>query len=410
MQYLIIGNSVAAVNCVEGIRSLDREGEITIVSAEGDTAYSRPLISYLLQRKTTRERMDYRPDSFYRENSCRVYSGTRAEKLNARKRTVTLSGKEELCYDKLLIAVGSTPRRPEIPGLAEVKRCFCFTTMDDALALEQELTAKSRVLIVGAGLVGLKCAEGVFERAGSVTVVEQADRLLPGVLDAQAAQILQKHMEECGVRFFLSRSVEALEEETAVLSDGERLSFDILVLAAGVVPNTGLVRRAGGAAEQGILVDTACRTSLPDVWAAGDCTQGIELLSGEPRVLALLPNAAMQGYCAGVNMAGGTAFCDKMTTMNAAGFFGLHIITAGSCDGEGIVETDGEKNYKKLVVRDGTLCGYILMGRVERAGIYTSLIRERTPLSEIDFELIRQKPQLMAFSRKVRAEKLGGAV
>ena len=109
-------------------------------------------------------------------------------------------------------------------------------------------------------------------------------------------------------------------------------------------------------------------------------------------------------------MAGGTAFCDKMTTMNAAGFFGLHIITAGSCDGEGIVETDGEKNYKKLVVRDGTLCGYILMGRVERAGIYTSLIRERTPLSEIDFELIRQKPQLMAFSRKVRAEKLGGAV
>ena len=116
----------------------------------------------------------------------------------------------------------------------------------------------------------------------------------------------------------------------------------------------------------------------------------------------------MQGEAAGIAMAGGEAHFKKAVPMNAIGFFGLHMITAGSYDGDAEVLQDSEGNYKKLVTKDGLLKGYILIGNVERAGIYTSLIREETPLAAIDYQLIKEKPQLMAFSRKQRAEKLGG--
>ncbi|MGE5605027.1 MAG: hypothetical protein ACM3YE_04970, partial [Bacteroidota bacterium] len=149
----------------------------------------------------------------------------------------------------------------------------------------------------------------------------------------------------------------------------------------------------------------------------------------EPRVLALLPNAYQQGECAGINMAGGAKPFTKAIPMNAIGFFGLHIITAGSyigneyiCTGERAANTKDAKTrerekylsapntYKKLVTKDGLLKGYILVGDIARAGIYTALIKEKTLLDAIDFELIKDKPQLMAFSRVERGKILGGLV
>lgn len=153
-------------------------------------------------------------------------------------------------------------------------------------------------------------------------------------------------------------------------------------------------------------MDAYGRTSLPDVYAAGDCTETTDIASGESRVLALLPNAYMQGESAGTHMAGGTGKpYDRAIAMNAIGFFGYHVLTAGVYTGDTYaVEENGA--YKKLFYQDNLLKGFILIGQVERAGIYTSLIRNRTPLDSLDFELIREKPQLMAFSRRVRARAL----
>ena len=127
--------------------------------------------------------------------------------------------------------------------------------------------------------------------------------------------------------------------------------------------------------------------------------------AGVNRVLALLPNAYMQGNTAGINMAGGKASFDRAIPMNAIGFMGLHIITAGTYDGETYVHRDGE-NYKILFYKEDVLKGYILIGDVARAGIYTALIRNRTPLSSIDFKLICEKPQLMAFTARTRRDLL----
>ena len=405
MRYVIIGNSAAAVGCIEGIRQLDKGGSVTVISSEPYHTYSRPLISYLLWGKTTEEGMKYRPDGFYEQNGCRALLGRAAVGIDPKKKQVTLDGGETLPYDKLLVAAGSRPFVPPMEGLDGVKNSFTFMSLDDARALGEALRPDSRVLVVGAGLIGLKCVEGIRDRVGEVTVADLAGRILPSVLDEAGAALMQRHIESHGVRFLLGDSVAAFEGNTARMKSGASVEFDILVTAVGVRPNTELVKEAGGLVRKGIVIDEYGRTSLPDVYAAGDCTESHDITVDENRILALLPAAYMQGECAGLHMAGGERPYDKAIPMNAAGFFGLHMITAGSYVGEGRVIPQKE-GYKRLFFEDGVLKGYILLGNVERAGIYTSLIRERTPLSSIDFELIQEKPQLMAFSRKDRAAVL----
>lgn len=408
-RYVIIGNSAAAVGCVEGIRQVDRQGPITIISDEPHHTYSRPLISYFLEGKTDRVRMQYRGADFYEKNGVTPLLGKRAASMDPEKKSVTLTSGENIPYDKLLVAAGSRPFLPPTEGQETVTKAFTFMNLDSALALEQALTPESRVLIVGAGLIGLKCAEGIARRVNTITVVDMADRILPSILDEAGSTLVQAHLEEKGLTFHLSDCVAKFEPDAAMLKSGQRIPFDILVTAVGVRPNTSLIADAGGLVRRGVVTDEFCRTSLPDVYAAGDCAQSFDITTGQERVLALLPNAYMQGETAGIHMAGGGGKpYDRAIPMNAIGFFGLHIITAGSYQGEDVRMQKGN-TYKRLFYQDDRLKGYILIGNVERAGIYTSLIREQTPLSSIDFDLICEKPQLMAFSKRARAKALSGA-
>ena len=409
MRYVIIGGSAAAIGCIEGVRSVDKTGEIILITGETEWNYSRPLISYLLEGKTTRDKMWCRPDSFFTRNGVTVKAGVLATALDAGDRTVRLSTGERLAYDRLLAATGSRPFVPPIPGLETVERTFCFQTLSDASALAEALRPESRVLILGAGLTGVKCAEGIRGLCAQIAIADLAPRVLPAVLDDTAAAMVQARMEEKGVRFYLNDSAAAFRGNTARLQSGTELEFDVLVTAGGVRPNTQLVADAGGAVDRGILVDGRCATTLPDVYAAGDCAQGYDAVSGEKRMLPLWPNAVLQGETAGINMAGGRADYTQGIALNASGVFGLHMVTAGSYEGESFtVQRDG--SYKRLVTADGVLKGVIMVGDVSRAGIYTDLIRKKKPLSEIDFDLIRESPQLMAFSQKDRRVQLGGEV
>lgn len=409
MRYVIIGGSAAAIGCIEGVRSVDKTGEIILITGETEWNYSRPLISYLLEGKTTRDKMWCRPDSFFTRNGVTVKAGVLATALDAGDRTVRLSTGERLAYDRLLAATGSRPFVPPIPGLETVERTFCFQTLSDASALAEALRPESRVLILGAGLTGVKCAEGIRGLCAQIAIADLAPRVLPAVLDDTGAAMVQARMEEKGVRFYLNDSAAAFRGNTARLQSGTELEFDVLVTALGVRPNTQLVADAGGAVDRGILVDGRCATTLPDVYAAGDCAQGYDAVSGEKRMLPLWPNAVLQGETAGINMAGGRADYTQGIALNASGVFGLHMITAGSYEGESFtVQRDG--SYKRLVTADGVLKGVIMVGDVSRAGIYTDLIRKKKPLSEIDFDLIRESPQLMAFSQKDRRVQLGGEV
>lgn len=408
-KYVIIGNGIAAAGCIEGIREADKTGEITVISAEDHPVYSRPLISYYLEGRTDPQRMKYRGDGFYAQNGCKVLYGKTAVSIDAESKTVMLDGGEEIRYDELCAAAGSRPFVPPFEGLDTVENKFSFMTLDDAFSLEKALSKDSRVLIIGAGLIGLKCAEGIYERVGKITVCDLADRVLSSILDAECAAVVQRHLEDRGIEFLLGDSAVSFDKDKAYMKSGRAVDFDILVLAVGVRANSGLVKDAGGAVERGILIDEKMKTSLPHIYAAGDCAQGFDSLTGDRHVLAILPNAYMQGHAAGVNMAGGDETFDCAIPMNSIGFFGLHIMTAGCYDGE-MTEKKTEDGLKRFFIKDGFLRGFILIGQTGRAGIYTSLIREKTPLDSVDFEMAEKIASNMIFSQNVRRKRFGGAV
>ena len=407
MHYVLIGNSIASTGCIEAIRKYDTESVITVFGDEPHQCYARPLISYLLQKKTSIQNMDYRPTEFYEKHSVVLRLGCKVTALDTKKKKLTCEDGETVHYDKLLIATGSSPFIPPMKNLSCVKKQFTFMTLSDAQQLDQAINAESRVLILGAGLIGLKCAEGILKMVKNITIVDLADRILPSILDAEGSARVQQHLEKEGIAFHLKDSVPEFLREEALLKSGKVIGFDVLVIAVGVRPNIHLAKDAGLEVDRGILIDYRSQTSCEDIYAAGDCAQGWDLTTQAKRVLPLLGNAFMQGECAGANMAGVEVRFDKAIAMNAIGFFGLHIITAGIYEGKDtiIASTNG---YKRLFVQGDYLVGYILVGdTVERAGIYTSLIRERTPLSSLDFPLISEQPALMAFAQQVRKQQLG---
>lgn len=410
-KYVIIGNGIAAAGCIEGIRSVDREGTITVISAEKYPVYCRPLISYYLEDKTDLQRMGYRPANFYEENACTVLYGKKAEHIDPAGKKVLLETGEALKYDALCIAAGAEPFVPPMEGLEKVKEKYTFLTLEDALSIKKAVDADSRVLIIGAGLIGLKCAEGLHGTVKSITVCDLSDRILSSILDGESASLVQRHLEKNGICFLLGDSVVQFEEKAAVMKSGARVEFDLVVLAVGVRANTGLIREVGGACSRGITVDTSMRTSVPDIFAAGDCTESMDISDKTVKVMALLPNAYMQGHCAGINMAGGHSGFDCAVPMNSIGFFGFHVMTAGSRgDSAEVYEERSEERIRKLFIKDGKLIGFILIGDVERAGIYTNLIRTQTPLDTVEFENLKKNPNLFAFDQKYRKNMLGGVV
>lgn len=404
MEYVIIGNSAAAIGAAEGIRSADSEGNITIISDEPYHTYSRPLISYLLQGKTDIQKMKYRRGDFYEKNNIKTILGRKAVNISSKEKSVLLDNGVSVKYDKLLVSTGSSPFIPHMEGVETVENCFTFMSLGDALALEKVLTKNSKALIIGAGLIGIKAAEGIAGKVKSITVVDLSQRILSSILDDAASEMIIGKLKKHGIEFKLGTSVDKFDKNSAFLKNGETVNFDILIIAVGVKPNVSLVKEAGGVVGKGIKTNSRQMTSINDIYAAGDCTESYDITINENRILALLPNAYMQGETAGKNMAGVNCEFENAMPMNAVGFFGTHIITAGTYIGEDYIEKTDD-TYKRLCCKDNLLKGYILIGNIQRAGIYTSIIREQIPLSDMNFEKIKRRPAMYAFS-KARRDKI----
>lgn len=412
MKYVIIGNGPAAVSCIDGIRSRDIKGSITVISKEAHPAYFRPLISYYLEGKSKENNIYCRAEDFYRKNHVETVLGE-AVAIDTDNRIVALNSGENIAYDRLCICSGSSPFVPPMQGLDTVEKKFTFLTIDDSFAIEQAVDENSRVLIIGAGLIGLKCAEGLRDRVKQVTVCDLAPRVLSSILDDDCAAIVQKHLEKCGIKFSLGNTADHFDGETAYMKDGSEIEFDVLVLALGVRPNIGFFKDAGGACNRAILVDNSMKTSVDRIFAAGDCVEQEDITFGRARVMALLPNANIGGYTAGVNMAGGEQLFDNALPMNSIGFWGLHMMTAGTYADDGssqMIESKTDTSLKRFFIRDNRLVGFIIIGDVKSAGIYTSLIRNQTDLSELDLDALIKNANLFPFGKNIRRKMLGGVV
>ena len=400
--YVIVGNGVASVGAIEGIRAHDSRGDILVVSDEDAPTYGRPLISYFLAGKIGPERMSLRPEEFYERHGVRMRLDVRAAGLDLKRREVSLHTGETISYDKLLLATGGVPFMPPTPG-AEGQDVYFFTTLAHARALGVVAEQVKRVVVVGGGLIGLKAAEALFDRGVEVSIVELAPRVLSAAFDDEAGALVSKRLAQVGIKVFCGVTAkEILRGENGrvrevLLSNGEALPAEAVVFAIGVIPNLELPRAAGLRTDRGLLVDGRLQTSDPNVFGAGDVAQAEDLLGGGPKVNPIWPNAYSQGFCAGRNMAGADATYAGSLAMNAIAFYGLPTTSVGEVnppDGQGyevVRHLDGETAvYRKLVFKEGRLKGCVLLGDIDQAGLYTGFIRHRLPVDAATRERLAQ--------------------
>ncbi|MCX7795149.1 MAG: FAD-dependent oxidoreductase [bacterium] len=414
MRYVIIGNSIASAGCIEGIRRVDSEGEIIIISDEPYHIYSRPLISYWLSKKV--KDISYRPVDYYEKYRVTPILGKKVIQVDFESKEVILENGEKIKYDKLLIATGGKPFIPNIPGL-DKKNIFTFIRFDDVKKINEVIFDGAKVIVIGAGLSGLKAVEALIKRNCKVTVVELAGRILGSILDEDGARMVQEIFEEKGVIFLLENSVVEIFGEEKVreilLKSGEALPADILIFAIGVVPNVDIFRGTKLKINRGILVNERMETNIPDVYSAGDVVEALDLLTNEDRVIPILPNAYMQGEIAGLNMAGREVKYSGSFSMNSIGFFDVHIMSAGIINPPAEVEVikriDLERKiYRKLYIRGGKILGFMFINSIDRTGMIVDLIKNRIDVSNFKDRLLSDNFGFLDLPKEFRKEKILG--
>lgn len=395
MKYVIIGNGIASIGAIEGIRKADAESEILVIGAEDSPAYGRPLISYLLAGKIGPERLALRPQEFYEKSNVSLILGTRVEQIDTNAKTVKTDSGESIEYENLLVATGGIPFTPPIPG-ADGTDVYNFTNLDHAQALISKAKDIKRAVVIGGGLIGLKAGESLFDRGVEVTILELSPRILSLAFDENAAGLAGDRLEEVGLNVRCGVSAKEIQRDGqgnlkgVHLTDGDFLQTDAVVIAIGVVPNYNLAKESGIKVDRGILVDDHMRTSADLVYAAGDVAQAKDLLFGEDRVIPIWTNAYNQGFCAGKNMAGTDITYAGSLSMNSISFYGLPTISVGTVnppedDGSYEIATsldEKKKSYRKLVFQNDRLVGYVLVGDIDMAGMYTAFVKFRLEVPE----------------------------
>jgi len=408
MKYVIVGSGVAAIAAVEGIRKFDAKGKIVIVTEEEVPTYGRPLISYFLAGKIGPEQLSLRPESFYRDLGVEVKLGTRISGLDTKAKKITTEDNKKISYDRLLLATGGKPFVPPI-GNIEGPDVYGFTTLAHAEALQDAAGDLKKAVVVGGGMIGLKAAEGLSGRDVSVSVVELAPRVLSAAMDEISGNLLARRLEEAGVKIFCNVSAKKIKRakngkvQGVVLSNGATLSAGAVVVAVGVIPNTDLAKAGRLKVGRGVVVNEFLQTSDPKVYAAGDLAEVRDMLTGEAGVIPIWPNAYSQGHYAGKNMAGAKVPYPGSMPMNSIAFFGLPTVSVGIVnpkEGQGfeVVKelNEEDQTYRKLVFRKDKLVGYVLVGDVDLAGLYTGFVRFSLPVDdEIKEKLIHGEPSAL---------------
>ncbi|HEX7428090.1 MAG TPA: FAD-dependent oxidoreductase, partial [Mycobacterium sp.] len=285
--FLIVGGGLAGAKAAEALRDNDFDGDVVVFATEQHLPYERPPLSkeYLAGKKTLDE-FTALPAAWYRDHNVDLRLGTPVSSVYSHGHLVGLPDQSTLHYDKLLLATGSAPRRPAIPG-ADADRVHYLRTVDDADALNAVLTEGSSLAIVGGGWIGLEVAAGARGRDVNVTVVEAAELPLLGALGREAAEVFAKLHREHGVDLRLRATVEEITTADGAatglrLGDGSTVDADAVLVAVGAAPNTDLALRAGltTGTDGGVLVDSALRTSDPDIFAVGDIASAQHPLFG----------------------------------------------------------------------------------------------------------------------------------
>lgn len=404
MRYIIIGGSVAGLSAAKTIRENDSAGDITVISGEKSRPYYRPLIPMLIAGQRSVDEIHYAEDPLEGKNIASVF-GT-AIGLDTKKREVLLASGERLSFDFLLIATGGAALKPPIPGI-DGKGVYPLRSMANAVQIRDAAAAATSAVVIGGGLVGIKAALALREQGTSsgrapleVTVIEMLPEILNGRIDRRGAAIVRDAVERKGVTILTGQAVSGIMRTQSAVSgvkarSGRVIKADLVVVAAGVKPNIEYLKLSGIRTNKGVLVNESLETNIPGIYAAGDVAEGRDLLTGVKAVSGLWINALEMGRAAGMNMAGGNVkYPGFLSVMNAAEIAGVPFISVGLIEPKGgryeTVSRDDENGYWMLVLDGDFLVGAVFIGDLQRAGIYTSLIKNRIPIPKVKNKVMKR--------------------
>jgi NADPH-dependent 2,4-dienoyl-CoA reductase/sulfur reductase-like enzyme len=407
--HVILGAGPAGVIAAETIRKHAPSDAITLIGNEKEPPYSRMAIPYLLIGNVEERGTYLRKSPTHLQDLGVKVVQAHAQSVDVASKKIAFKGGDTLSFDTLLIATGSHPVRPPIPGIdaAGVHPCW---TLDDARAIQLLATKGARVLQLGAGFIGCIIMEALAARGVHLSVVEMGDRMVPRMMGPTAGGMIRDWCEEKGVEVFTGTRVDAIEPGTPLkvrLSNGKTVEADLVISAAGVRPAIGFLENSGITSLLGVLTDEHLQTNVPGVFAAGDCAEAFDKVSGKTIVSAIQPNAAEQARVAALNMvafARGNAPSAQLkgvTQINVLDTLGLISASFGDWEGrpggEHVELTDtAARKHLSLQFQGDVLVGCNSVGWTEHVGVMRGLVEGQVKLGAWKDALMKDPTQLMA--------------
>ena len=386
--YVILGNGAAGFHAAKAIRERDKTGTVVMISDEPWQSYNRPMLTKSIMSGLSAEQIEIEPKSWYEENNIYQILGRKVQKIDVEGHKVLLDDGNSYHYTKLIYALGSECFIPPIAG-TEKEGVYAIRRLSDTEKVAARLETAKHAAVIGGGVLGLEAAWELRKAGCQVTVLEMAPVLMGRQLDASAGQMLREISEAQGIEIRTGVQIEAIEGADAAegvrLSDGSIIPAELVVISAGVRANTALAKDAGMATDRSVIVNERMETSLPDIYACGDCAQyeGVNL--------GIWPQAVEEGTVAGAQAAGDKDAVYKPVSA-ALSFNGMNTSLFAAGDNgkqpELIYKTvefrdPARKQYQKYYFRNNRLCGVILLGDTSRMAEMTEALEKHKTYQEI---------------------------
>lgn len=421
--HVILGAGPAGIIAAETLRKHCPQDRITVVGDEKEAPYSRMAIPYLLVGNIEEKGTWLRKGATHFADLRIELVQARAKQVDAAAKQVVLDDGQTLAFDQLLIATGSHPVRPPIPGLDLPGVHTCWT-LEDARAIAALAKPGAKVLQMGAGFIGCIIMEALKQRGVELSVVEMGDRMVPRMMGPMAGGMIRDWCEAKGVKVFTGTKVEAIEKADAPaglvgkiagalglggaagsglrvrLSGGQTVEADLVISATGVRPAIGFLKDSGVSCLQGVLTDERMQTNVPGIYAAGDCAEAFDMVSGKTIVSAIQPNAAEQARVAALNMAGQDTTLKGVTQINVLDTLGLISTSFGSWQGvdggEHAQLTDqAAGKHLSLQFKDDIMVGCNSVGWTDHVGVMRGLVEGQVHLGAWKDKLKQDPTKLM---------------
>ncbi|NJD87061.1 MAG: NAD(P)/FAD-dependent oxidoreductase [Betaproteobacteria bacterium] len=406
MRHVILGNGPAGVVAAETLRKSAPRDEVTLVGDEPGPPYSRMAIPYLLMGEIGEPGTWLRKDPGHFGRLGITLKEGRAVSVDTAGKQVGLASGETLAWDRLLVATGSRPNRPPVPGLDLPGVHSCWT-LEDARAIAARAKKGSRVVQMGAGFIGCIILEALAARGVELVVVEMGDRMVPRMMPPRASELIQAWCERQGIHVVTGARVAEIRGSGGALSvgltDGQSFPADLVISATGVAPNTAFLEGSGVECDRGVLVDERMESSVKGIFAAGDVSRAPEFDTDRKIAYAIQPTAVEQARIAALNMAGREAVSPGALAMNVLDTLGLVSASFGQwhglphAQGGAWVELREEElfRYLRLEFKGDRLIGATSVGHTEHVGVIRGLIQGRVALGEWKERLLADPTRLV---------------